>query len=176
MTVDERTGRTGRTRQVVAWTGVAVVAVYAALLAFQSLVLDPLAAVPGASLAAVHAHLERQGFSVGTDIATVIGIAAVGVALAIVLAASLLVTRASVHVIAAVLLGVVALGGPMTWYSGFALGMDVADAYGIDGAAHTPWAGFLVVISTVALVAIPFVLVIGQAVAVRRTAGPAQPA
>lgn len=159
-----------RTRRTVAGTGVAVEALYAALLAVEALVLDPLAAVPGTSLSMIHAELGRQGFSVGTDVAAVVGIALVGVGLAVGLATSLLVTRARTHVIAAVLLGVVALGGPMTWWSGFWLGMDVADAYGVDGGAHTVWAGVLLVSSAIALAAIPFVLVIGQAVGVRRTA------
>ncbi|MGN6408860.1 MAG: hypothetical protein ACTHMH_10970 [Curtobacterium sp.] len=162
--MDEQT----RTNRLVAGTGVAVVALYAALLAIQALVLDPLAAVPGATLAEIHAHLEREGFAVGTDTAVVVGIALVGVALAVGLGTSLVVTRARPFVTVAVLLGVVALGGPMTWWSGFWLGMDVADAYGVDGGAHTPWAGVLLVTSAIALAAIPFVLVIGQAFSANR--------
>lgn len=158
-----------RTNRLVAGTGIAVVALYAALLAVQALVFDPLAAVPGASLGAIHAELERQGFAVGTDVAAVVGIAVVGVALASGLGSSLVVTRARPYVTAAVLLGVVALGGPMTWWSGFWLGMDVADAYGVGGGAHTAWAGVLLVTSAIALAAIPFVLVIGQAISARRT-------
>ncbi|MGN8049415.1 hypothetical protein ACTJKO_06955 [Curtobacterium sp. 22159] len=163
--------RTARTRVVVAVIGVVVVAVYAALLAVESLVLDPLAAVPGASLAQIHAHLEGQGFHVRTDIAVVVGIAVVGVALAVGLASSLLVTRAPAHVLAAVLLAVVVMGAPMSWWSGFQLGMDVADGYGVGGADHTIWAGVLYATSAVALVALPFVLVVGQARHVRRTTG-----
>ncbi|MBF4614253.1 hypothetical protein [Curtobacterium sp. VKM Ac-1376] len=158
-----------RTRVVVAVVGVSVVTLYAALLAVNALVLDPLGAVPGATLAEIDRHLDAQGFHVQTDIVVVIALASVGVVLAVVLSVLLLVTRAPTHVIAAVLLAVVVLGGPASFWSGFALGMDVADGFGTDGGDHTIWAGVLYVTSLVALVALPFVLVIGQARHVRRT-------
>ncbi|ROP72322.1 hypothetical protein [Curtobacterium sp. PhB115] len=160
----------GRTRIVVAGVGVLVVAVYAALLAVNALVLDPLGAVPGQSLDAIHRHLEAQGFRVQTDIAVVIGIAAFGVVLAAVLSALLLATRAATHVVVAVLLAVLVMGGPASFWSGFALGMDVADGYGVGGGDHTIWAGVLYVTSVIALVALTFVLVLGRAGHVRRTA------
>lgn len=160
----------GRTRIVVAVVGVLVVALYAALLAVNALVLDPLAAVPGATLAGIHAELIQQGFHVQTDIVVVIALASVGVVLAAGLSVLLLVTRAPTHVIAAVLLAVVVLGGPVSFWSGFALGMDVADGFGTDGGDHTIWAGVLYVTSLVALIAIPVVLVVGQAAHARRAA------
>ncbi|MBT1675355.1 hypothetical protein [Curtobacterium aurantiacum] len=159
----------GRTRIVVAVVGVLVVTLYAALLAVNALVLDPLAAVPGATLAEIHRHLDAQGFSVPTDTAVVIGVAVVGIALAAGLSVLLLITRATAHVIATVLLAVVVLGGPASFWSGFALGMDVADAYGVGGGDHTVWSGVLYITSLVALIALPFVLVVGQAVHARRT-------
>ncbi|MCS6561733.1 MULTISPECIES: hypothetical protein [Curtobacterium] len=160
----------GRSRIVVAVVGVLVVALYAALLAVNALVLDPLAAVPGATLAEIHAELTQQGFHVQTDIVVVIALASVGVVLAAGLSVLLLVTRAPTHVIAAVLLAVVVLGGPASFWSGFALGMDVADGFGTDGGDHTIWAGVLYVTSLVALIAIPVVLVVGQAAHARRAA------
>lgn len=160
----------GRTRIVVAVVGVLVVALYAALLAVNALVLDPLAAVPGATLAGIHAELTQQGFHVQTDIVVVIALASDGVVLAAGLSVLLLVTRAPTHVIAAVLLAVVVLGGPASFWSGFALGMDVADGFGTDGGDHTIWAGVLYVTSLVALIAIPVVLVVGQAAHARRAA------
>jgi len=152
----------GRTRIVVAVVGVLVVALYAALLAVNALVLDPLAAVPGATLAEIHGRLDAQGFHVQTDIVVVIALASVGVVLAAGLSVLLLVTRAPTHVIAAVLLAVVVLGGPASFWGGFALGMDVADGFGTDGGDHTIWAGVLYVTSLVALIAIPVVLVAGE--------------
>jgi len=152
----------GRTRIVVAVVGVLVVALYAALLAVNALVLDPLAAVPGATLAEIHRHLDAQGFHVQTDIVVVIVLASVGVVLAAGLSVLLFVTQVPTHVIAAVLLAVVVLGGPASFWGGFALGMDVADGYGTDGGDHTIWAGVLYVTSLVALIAIPVVLVAGE--------------
>jgi hypothetical protein len=160
----------GRTRIVVAVVGVLVVALYAALLAVNALVLDPLAAVPGATLAEIHAELAQQGFPVGADVATVVGIAVVGVLFAAGLSVLLLITRAPAHVIAAVLLAVVVMGTPMSFVAALALGMDVADAYGVGGGAQTIWSGVLYVTSLVALIAIPVVLVVGQSVHVRRAA------
>ena len=158
----------GRIRIVVAVVGVLVVALYAALLTVNALVLDPLTAVPGATLAEIHAELSEQGFAVGADIATVIGIAVVGVLFAAGLSVLLLITRARAHVIAAVLLAVVVMGTPMSFVAAIALGMDVADAYGVGGGDHTIWSGVLYVTSLVALIGIPVVLVVGQAAHVRR--------
>lgn len=160
----------GRTRIVVGVVGTLVVTLYAGLLALNALVLDPLGAVPGQSLAQIHAELTRQGFSVRTDTVIVIVVAAVGVLLAAGLSVLLLITRATAHVMATVLLAVVAFGAPASFWSGFALGMDVADGYGIGGGAQTIWSGVLYVTSLVALIAVPVVLVVGQAVHVRRAA------
>jgi hypothetical protein len=151
----------GRTRIVVTVVGVLVVTLYAALLAANELVLDPLGAVPDTSLGAIHAHLERQGFDVPGDVVGVLVIAAIGPALAIVVAAVTLWKQVELHFVVAWLLGIVAAGAVPFFAAGFQLGMDVADAYGVDGGAHTVWAGVLYVTSLVALVAIPVVLVFG---------------
>lgn len=62
--------------------GVIAVTGYAGLTALQALVLDPLAAVPGETLARVHALLEGQEFDVTGDIRSVLGSAIIGVTLA----------------------------------------------------------------------------------------------
>lgn len=152
----------GRTRIVVAVVGVLVVTLYAALLATNELVLDPLAAVPGTSLGAIHTHLERQGFDVRGDVTGVLVIASIGPALAIVVAAVTLWRRVEPHFVVAWLLGIVAAGAVPFFVAGFQLGMDVADAYGVSGGAHTAWAGVLYVTSLVALATIPIVLVFGE--------------
>ncbi|WIB77233.1 hypothetical protein DEJ28_16565 [Curtobacterium sp. MCPF17_002] len=152
----------GRTRIVVAVVGVVVVTLYAVLLAVQQLVLDPLAAVPGTSLGAIHAHLERQGFDVRGDVVAVIVTAAIGVALAIVVATTTLWKHVEPHFVAAWMLGIIAAGAVPFFFAGFQLGMDVADGYGVSGGAHTVWAGVLFVTSAIALVAIPVVLVFGE--------------
>ncbi|MCS5492720.1 hypothetical protein [Curtobacterium flaccumfaciens] len=163
----------GRTRIVVAVVGVLVVTLYAALLTVQQLVLDPLAAVPGTSLGAIHAHLEGQGFDVRGDVVAVLVTAAIGVALAIVVATVTLWRQVEPHFVVAWMLGIIAAGAVPFFVAGFQLGMDVADGYGVSGGAHTAWAGVLYVTSLVALVAIPVVIVFGERRrALRATSGP----
>lgn len=163
----------GRTRIVVAVVGVLVVTLYAALLAVQQLVLDPLAAVPGTSLEAIHAHLEGQGFDVRGDVVAVLVTAAIGVALALVVATVTLWRRVEPHFVVAWMLGIIAAGAVPFFVAGFQLGMDIADGYGVSGGAHTTWAGVLYVTSLTALVAIPVVIVFGERRrALRATSGP----
>ncbi|PZF57427.1 hypothetical protein DEJ23_08090 [Curtobacterium sp. MCSS17_008] len=151
----------GGARTLVAVVGLLVVTAYAALLALNALVLDPLGAVPGQRLDEIHAELRRQGFGVTQDIVVVLVTAGVGVVIAAVLV--WLLHDGPAHVTASALLAVVAFGAPVSWWCGFALGMDVADGYGVGGGDHTIWAGVLYCTSLAALVAIPVVLVIGQA-------------
>jgi hypothetical protein len=158
----------GGTRTVVAVAGILVVALYSALLAVQELVLDPLAAVPGTSLDAIHEHLERQGFDVRSDVIGVLVIASIGVVLAIVVATVTLWKRVAPHFVAAWLLGIVAAGAVPAFGAGFQLGMDVADGFGVGGEDHTIWAGVLYGTSAVALVAIPVVIVVGERRRARR--------
>jgi hypothetical protein len=153
---------TARTRIVVAGVGVTAVIAYAALLAVQELVLDPLAAVPGTPLATIYAHLDGQGFDVRSDIVGVLVIAAIGVGLAVVVTVVTLWKRVGAHFVAAWFLGILAAGAVPAFAAGFQLGMDVADGYGIGGEDHTIWAGVLYVTSVIALVAIPVVLVVGE--------------
>lgn len=152
----------GRTRIVVGVVGTLVVTLYAGLLALNALVLDPLSAVPGQSLGAIYGHLAAQGYQVRTDVVAVLVIAAVGIALAVTVLIVALVRRTTAHVAAAWLLAIVAAGAVQVFGSGFQLGMDVADGYGIGGEDHTIWAGVLYVTSLVALLAIPVVLVVGE--------------
>ncbi|MDM7884482.1 MULTISPECIES: hypothetical protein [Curtobacterium] len=147
----------GSVRIVVAVVGVVVVAAYAALLAVNALVLDPLAAVPGRSLAQIYARVDVSN-DVTQDVVGVIVVAGIGIGLAVTAAAVGLASRLPATVIAVLHLGVLAAGGLATFQSGFFLGMDVADSWPTDGAAHTIWAGVLYLTSIAALVAIPGVL------------------
>ncbi|WIE75408.1 hypothetical protein [Curtobacterium sp. MCSS17_007] len=148
----------GAVRIVVAVVGVVVVAAYAALIAVNALVLDPLAAVPGATLPQIHARVDAAGTSVAGDVRGVVVVAAVGVVLA--LAASIvgLAARLPATVVAVMHLGVLAAGALATFQSGFWLGTDVADTFPTHGGAHTIWSGVLYMTSLAALVAIPVVL------------------
>lgn len=147
--------RVGVNRVLVAGAGVLAVTAYAGLMALQALVLDPLAAVPGRTLRQIHMHLSTQGFDVAGDIRSVLMAAAIGVALAVVVAVLSIVLRLKLKLIAVLVLAVLAAGAPVTFGTGFALGMDVADAYGVGGESHTVWAGVLYISSLAALVAIP---------------------
>lgn len=158
----------GTARIVVAVVGVVVVAAYAALLAVNALVLDPLAAVPGSSLTQIHARVDAAGMSVAGDVRGVVVIASIGVALAIAAAVVGLAARLPATVIAVMHLGVLAAGAVATFASGFFLGMDVADTGGTGGGAHTIWSGVLYLTSLAALVAIP-VLFVATTVRTRNT-------
>ncbi|MDM7889452.1 hypothetical protein QUG98_13415 [Curtobacterium sp. RHCJP20] len=148
----------GAVRIVVAVVGVVVVAAYAALLAVNALVLDPLAAVPGATLPEIHARVGAAGFSVAGDVRGVVVVASIGVVLALAASVVGLAARLPATVVAVMHLGVLAAGALATFQSGFWLGMDVADTFGTSGGAHTIWAGVLYLTSLAAFVAIPVVL------------------
>ncbi|PZE69643.1 hypothetical protein [Curtobacterium sp. MCBD17_021] len=155
-------------RTVVAVTGALVVTAYAALLAVDALVLDPLAAVPGKSLAQVYAGVDAIGMDSRQDVVGVLVTAGIGVALAVAVTVIALWKRMPAPVVAVCHLALLALGAVATFQSGFFLGMDVADAFGVAGGAHGPWAGLLYGTSLAALVAIPAVLVVTMVQTLRR--------
>ena len=148
--VDAHRGEVTRSRILLAVGGVLLVAAYAALMAVESLVLDPLAAVPGATLGEIHARLASAGEDAGVEIAWVIGTASVGVVLAVAAAIIGLWKRFSLSTMAMIFLAVVAAGAVPAFLDGFRLGMDIADTYGVGGGAHTIWAGVLYLTSLAA--------------------------
>ncbi|KJC63111.1 hypothetical protein TZ00_16860 [Agreia bicolorata] len=156
-----------RGRILLAVGGVVLVAAYAALMAVESLVLDPLAAVPGSTLGEIHARLTAAGQDVGGDIGWVIGTAAVGVVLAVTAAIIGLWRRFSLSTMAMIFLAIVAAGAVPAFLDGFRLGMDVADTHGVGGGAHTIWAGVLYLTSLASAVAI-----VGVGVFSRRRSSP----
>ncbi|MCS6522338.1 hypothetical protein LQK89_15320 [Curtobacterium sp. C1] len=164
--------RTAWTR-VTAVGGMVLVIGYAALLAVHALVLDPLAAVPGRSLRSIYAGVDAIGLSTTQDVVGVLVSAGTGVAMAVGVAVVGLRQRMPLPVVAVCHLALLAFGAAAVFQSGFFLGMDVADAFGVSGAVHA-WSGqVLFTVSLVALAGIPVVLV---ATAVRtarrsRTAG-----
>lgn len=147
----------GRARTVVAVVGLLVVTVYAALLALNALVLDPLGAVPGRTLEQIYARVD-VGNDLAQDIIGVLVVAGIGVGLALTAAIVGLASRLPATTIAVLHLGVLAAGALATFQSGYFLGMDVADSWPTDGGAHTIWSGVLYLTSLAALVAIPVVL------------------
>ncbi len=127
----------GSVRIVVAVVGVVVVAAYAALLAVNALVLDPLAAVPGRRWRRSTPGSMRWGAPPPATCGACSSWRASGVALAVAAAVVGLAARLPATVIAVIHLGVLAAGGLATFQSGFFLGMDVADSFMIETAPPT---------------------------------------
>jgi hypothetical protein len=145
------------TRTVVAVAGALVVAAYAALLALDQLVLDPLTLVPGRSLAAVYARVAAAGNGPMLDVVGVLVIAGIGVALGIGVAVAGIRGAVPTSVVTVLHLGVLVLGGLATVPATFLLGMDVLDSFAVT-ADHTPWLHVLWTTSLLALAAVPAVL------------------
>ncbi|MET0806086.1 MAG: hypothetical protein ABWX98_03150, partial [Lacisediminihabitans sp.] len=74
-------------RLLVGLAGIGAVSAYASLMAVQALVFDPLAAVPGSTLAQIHGELRNAGNDVTRDITSILVAAAIGFSLAIATAA-----------------------------------------------------------------------------------------
>jgi len=146
-------------RLLVGLAGIGAVSAYASLMAVQALVFDPLAAVPGSTLAQIHGELRNAGNDVTRDITSILVAAAIGFSLAIATAALGLRRRLSPLVMIEIFLAILTLGGVVAWGSGFALGMDIADTYMTTGGDHTGWAGVLYVTSLVSLITLAVVAV-----------------
>lgn len=142
----------------VAVLGVLAVVVYAAVAALQILVWNPLAAVPGASLAEISGHLDDTGeaFSPWSVLATLL----VGPVLALALVVIAALGRLSAVWCAAAVCAVIAAGALGYFWAAVLPGMSLADAYGISGGDHAPGELVLRAVSAVAAVgAIVFAIV-----------------
>lgn len=148
--------------------GVAVVTAYAVLAAVQILVLNPLAAAPGMSLAEIRAAMAAVDEDPG-DIRALV-ILGIGVVLAVGVAAVSLLTLAPPIVPGLSMLALLMFGPFAYFVASFSAGMALADTFGISGADRSPWALPLVGVSAVAAV---LVLVIGGAVVIRGRRVPA---
>ena len=147
--------------------GTALVIAYAAWAAFQILVLNPLAAAPGAPLAEIHAEItSAQGWGGSAPVYITLGI---GVALALVF---LLLARpiGSPTVTAAIYLVLLVLGAVGYFSASFDTGMSLADTYNISGGDHSPWSLPLYFVSLGALMAL--VWLAARAVVTRRSTSP----
>lgn len=127
-----------------------VVSAYAAWALVQILVLNPLVAVPGVSLARIYAEVEAAGQSM--DVWLVVAFLAVGplaMLAHVVLAALRPLPRWLPSVVGLSLL----TAGPLVyWWASIAPSIGLADAYSIRGGDHSPWAWPLVAVSVLALV------------------------
>ncbi|UNK71235.1 hypothetical protein [Microbacterium sp. H1-D42] len=150
----------------VAMIGVAVVTAYAALAAVQILVLNPLAAVPGAQLGAIYAEMAAAGETM--PVVQTLVFLALGVVIAVVVAVLSIRSRLDALVTALLFCIVLALGVPAYFVASFGPGMNLADTFAISGADGSPWAAPLYIVSLLASGAI-----VGLAVRLARRPSPA---
>lgn len=147
---------------IAAGIGSAALAAYSIAGALQTLVWNPLAAVPGAALGEIYTALDDAGESLGAP--RVMAWTAVGVALAAVaLISTLLTTAPRMTDVIAGYLSLIVLAAPSHWFVAFTGGMGIADAFATSGGDHAPWGGLLYTASGLALLAL-----IGMAVRGKR--------
>ena len=164
-------GYGGKDRQrPAAWIAVAgflLVVGYAVAGALQVLVWNPLAAVPGATLAEIHALMDQANESLAAP--AVLIWAATGVLLAAAVLIAGLKHSISGRAAAGLYLLLLVLAAPSHWMASFPAGMGLADAFAISGGDHAPWGKVLYTVSAMSLVAL-------LAVVVRRNRTPHAPA
>ncbi|QMU96455.1 hypothetical protein FVO59_03950 [Microbacterium esteraromaticum] len=164
MTDGTMTARTVLTPRVAA-AGLVVVTAYAALAALQIFVLNPLAAVPGASLSAVYAEMDAVGETMPVAMpAVVLGI---GVVAAVVVAVLSIRSRLEPAHSALLFLLLLVFGTPGYFVASFGPGMNLADTFMISGADYSRWSLVLYAVSMAAVVA---VVVLVTRLALRRPA------
>ena len=147
-------GNVPRRKAVIAATlGSAALAVYSIAGACQTLVWNPQAAVPGATLGEIYTALDDAGESLGAP--RVIAWSVVGVALAAVaLIATILSKAPRASYVIAGYLALIVLAAPSHWFVAFTGGMGIADAFATSGGDHAPWGGLLYAASGLALFAL----------------------
>lgn len=135
----------------IAIVGTSVIFAYALLAVLQILVLNPLAAVPGADLAQILADVEAAGESLGVPVVIYIMRAGLVASLALLVLAAWGHHR-SPRAVARYYLTLLMLGAPAYFVASFGAGMALADTYGIGGMDHSPWAEPLYATSGIAMV------------------------
>ncbi|WP_442960703.1 hypothetical protein [Pseudarthrobacter sp. MM222] len=141
--------------------GLMLVTVYAVAGTLQTLVWNPLAAVPGATMAEIHAGLDRANESLGAPV--VIVWAVVGVLLAaIVVVGAVQRPDLPVKNVLVIDLLLLVLAAPSHWYAAFPAGMGIADAFATHGGDHAPWGLALYASSAMALAALFVVAMISR--------------
>lgn len=133
----------------VAALGTLLVVAYAAWAAYQILVLNPLAAVPGMPVDRIHAEMTAASQWAGP--AGVYATLGVGVLLAVGLFLVVLSTGMPPTTTAGAYLGLLVLGAPGYFWASFDSGMGMADTFQIGGGDHSPWAMPLYLVSLAAL-------------------------
>lgn len=141
------------------WAGVVgllIVTGYAVAGAFQVLVWNPLASVPGATLDEIHAGLARANESLAAPV--VLAWAVIGAVLAaMVLIGALMRSISRMKNVVVLDLLLLVLAAPSHWLASFPAGMGIADAFATTGGDHAPWGMVLYAVSAVALVSLAIV-------------------
>jgi hypothetical protein len=149
-----RMTRDRRRAVTIGGVGVVLVTAYAVVMVLQILVWNPLAAAPpGLTLDEIHATMQAAGeWRPGAEVWE-IGVAALGVALAVaLLVAAAVVRRPRPALVALGVAVILAFGAPAYWLASFSMGMSLADTFAISGADASPWAAPLLLISGAAAV------------------------
>ena len=146
---------------IAAVVGSATLAAYSITGAFQTLVWNPLAAVPGATLGEIYTALDDAGESLGAP--RVFTWSAVSVALAAAALIATILTKAPrASCVIAGYLALIVLAAPSHWFVAFTGGMGIADAFATSGGDHAPWGGLLYTASGLALLALVGMAVRGK--------------
>lgn len=141
--------------------GLIAIVGYAALGILQILVLNPLAAVPGATLEQIYAQLDLANESLTTSWVVTWGVSGVVLAGAVLLVSVVSRTRRVSYVVAADL-GLLVLAAPAHLFVAFAPGMSLADTFMISSGDHAPWGVALYLFSALALTALVIRLVLAR--------------
>ncbi|WP_174722209.1 hypothetical protein [Cryobacterium lyxosi] len=141
--------------------GFGAVALYALVGVLQILVWNPLAAVPGATLAQIRANMTLANEPLVAN--GVVIWAAIGMVLAaVVLVVTIVRHTSAVLPVAAAYLVLLVFAAPGHFFVAFGPGMSIADTFMISGGDHAPWGVVLYLVSAAALLAL-IVLIIGAA-------------
>lgn len=130
------------------------IALYASVMVVSLGWLEPRAAVPGLTRTELAQGLDDFGSDLTALTWSLVVVGLVGVGLSV--AASTMGRRARLPLstIAALHLGLLILGAPVSFFAAFPLGMDVADAFGVSGGFRTPWHSVLFWASGISLLAL----------------------
>jgi hypothetical protein len=137
-------------RTILLLAGPGAATVYAVVALLIITVWDPMAAAPQLSYAEIVSELAAHGVDVGAVTLRVGLWSAVGVALSGIVSALALTRVPRPWTVTAWQLGLLVAGAPAFFVASFALGMDVADTFGVTGQPHTPFTGVLYLVSALA--------------------------
>ncbi|MFO7689481.1 MAG: hypothetical protein R6W83_02855 [Cryobacterium sp.] len=141
--------------------GLAAVAAYAIVGVLQILVFNPLAAVPGATLAEIRAQMAQADQPLTANAVVTWAITGVLLAVLVLVIAATRHTLSTELVVAATLVLLV-FAAPGHIFVAFLPGMSLADTFMISGGDHAPWGAVLYLVSGLALAAL-IVLIIRAA-------------